>query len=83
MPTEGGEDGWIPATGDADSCEPPCGWWELNLGPLQEQKELLTTNPPLQFLNLNFNLPNISNISCLQVAPFIPDNERTRELTTG
>jgi hypothetical protein len=21
----------------ADGCEPPCGWWELNSGPLEEQ----------------------------------------------
>ena len=32
----------------ADGCEPPCGWWELNSGPLEEQSVLLTTKPSLQ-----------------------------------
>ena len=31
-----------------DGCEPPCGCWELNSGPLQEQSVLLTTEPSLQ-----------------------------------
>jgi hypothetical protein len=29
----------------ADGCEPPCGCWELNSGPLEEQAVLLTTEP--------------------------------------
>ena len=28
-----------------DGCEPPCGCWELNSGPLEEQVVLLTTEP--------------------------------------
>ena len=32
----------------ADGCEPPCGCWELNSGPLEEQSVLLTTEPSLQ-----------------------------------
>jgi hypothetical protein len=35
-----------------DSCEPPCGCWELNSGPLEEQSVLLTTESPLQPQNL-------------------------------
>ena len=31
-----------------DGCEPPCGCWELNSGPLEEQAVLLTTEPSLQ-----------------------------------
>ena len=31
-----------------DGCEPPCGCWELNSGPLEEQSVLLTTEPSLQ-----------------------------------
>jgi hypothetical protein len=31
-----------------DGCEPPCGCWELNLGPLEEQTVLLTTETSLQ-----------------------------------
>jgi hypothetical protein len=32
----------------ADGCEPPCGCWELNSGPLEEQPVLLTSEPSLQ-----------------------------------
>jgi hypothetical protein len=28
-----------------DGCEPPCGFWELNSGPPEEQSVLLTTEP--------------------------------------
>ena len=31
-----------------DGCEPPCGCWELNSGPLEEQAMLLTAEPSLQ-----------------------------------
>jgi hypothetical protein len=31
-----------------DSCKPPCRCWELNLGSLEEQPVLLTTEPSLQ-----------------------------------
>ena len=32
----------------ADGCGPPCGYWGLNSGPLEEQTVLLTTEPSLQ-----------------------------------
>jgi hypothetical protein len=31
-----------------DSCEPPCGCWDLNSGLSEEQSVLLTTEPSLQ-----------------------------------
>jgi hypothetical protein len=31
-----------------DGCEPPCGCWELNSAPLEEQSVLLTSEPSLQ-----------------------------------
>ena len=31
-----------------DGCEPLCGCWELNLGPLEEQSVLLTAELTLQ-----------------------------------
>ena len=31
-----------------DGCEPPCGCWELNSGPPEEQSVLLTAEPSLQ-----------------------------------
>ena len=39
-----------------DGCETPCGCWELNSGPLEEQSVLLTTEPSLQ---PNFKIPVI------------------------
>jgi len=38
-----------------DGCEPPCGFWELNSGPLEEQSVLLTTEPSLQPCNASLN----------------------------
>jgi len=35
---------WDPIT---DGCEPPCGCWELNSGPLEEQSVLLTAELPM------------------------------------
>ena len=37
-----------PRTGVKDSCGPPCGCWELNSNPLEEQQVPLTTEPALQ-----------------------------------
>ena len=37
-----------------DGCEPPCGCWELNSGPLEEQSMLLTSEPSLQPLQTVF-----------------------------
>ena len=31
-----------------DGYEPPCGYWELNSGPLEEQTVFLTAEPSLQ-----------------------------------
>jgi hypothetical protein len=31
-----------------DGCEPPCGCWDLNSGPSEEQSALLTTEPSHQ-----------------------------------
>jgi hypothetical protein len=39
-----------------DGLKPPCGCWELNSGPLQEQSVLLTTEPSLQPWKKNFFL---------------------------
>ena len=38
-----------------DGCEPPCGCWELNSGPLEEVSMFLTAEPSLQPLKLNFH----------------------------
>lgn len=37
-------------TGVADGCEPPCGYRELNPGPLEEQPGLLTSEPPCTWI---------------------------------
>ena len=36
-----------------DGCKPPCGCWELNSGPLEEQSLLLTAEPSLQTPSLS------------------------------
>jgi hypothetical protein len=36
-----------PWTGITENCKQPCGCWELNAGPLEEQKVLLLTEPSL------------------------------------
>lgn len=37
-----------------DGNEPPCGCWGLNSGPLEEQAELLTSEPSPQPLHKDF-----------------------------
>jgi hypothetical protein len=41
-----------PGTGVTDSCELPCGYWELNPVCPEEQTVILTTEPSLQPLTL-------------------------------
>jgi hypothetical protein len=43
-----------------DNCESPCGCWELNWGPLEEQPVLLTTKTSLQPL-LNIFKSKLAN----------------------
>jgi len=38
-----------------DGCEPPCGCWDLNSGPLEEQSVLLTAEPSLQPISQIYN----------------------------
>jgi hypothetical protein len=38
-----------------DGCEPPCGCWDLNSGPSEEQSVLLTTEPSLQSYMVDFD----------------------------
>jgi hypothetical protein len=37
-----------------DGCEPPCGCWDLNSGPSEEQSVLLTAEPSLQLREWSF-----------------------------
>ena len=41
-------------TGVTDNCKLPCGCWELNSGPLEEQPMLLTVESSFQPLALHF-----------------------------
>ena len=45
-----------PGTGVTDSCELSCGCWKLNLGPLEAQQLLLTTETFLQLPLFSFFL---------------------------
>ena len=40
-----------PGIGITDRCDPPCGCWESNLDPLEEQSMPLTSEPSLQDFN--------------------------------
>ena len=51
-----------------DGCEPPCGCWELNAGPLEEQSVLLTTEPSLQLPSLRI-LTDCGIFSILFIEP--------------
>jgi hypothetical protein len=43
---------WSPGPGVINSCELPCGHWELNLGLLELLPVFLTAEPPLQPLEI-------------------------------
>jgi hypothetical protein len=43
-------------------CEPPCGCWDLNSGPLEGQSMLLTTEPSLQ--------PHLNNLNRVESLSF-------------
>jgi hypothetical protein len=43
-----------------NGCEPPCGCWELNSGPLEEQSVILTVDPSLQPRTATLIKENIS-----------------------
>jgi hypothetical protein len=49
-----------------DDCEPLCGCWELNLGPMEEQPVFLTAESSLQ--HLNFGSYEILISFCLLVS---------------
>lgn len=50
-----------PETGMTDSYELPCGCWELNPGPLEEQPVVLTTEPSLS-LTSDFEINAVSDV---------------------
>jgi hypothetical protein len=45
---------YMPEESITDGCEPPCGCWELNSGPLEEQP--LTAEPSFQLKSLICNM---------------------------
>jgi hypothetical protein len=53
----------------AEGWEPPCGCWELNAGPLEEQSVFLTIEPSLQ--PQDFFKKEILNIQSLFVWVYI------------
>jgi hypothetical protein len=52
-----------PGTGVTDSCELPCGCWELNPGPLEDHLVLLVAKPSLQPKNFLMQESVTCNIS--------------------
>jgi len=59
-----------PGTGVTDRCELPCGCWELNLGPLEEQLVFLTPEPSLQPIRYQ-----IQSEACSSVSAFVSLNQ--------
>ena len=57
-----------PGSGVTDGCEPPCGYGELNPGPLEEQPVLLTTDPLFLALSGHLKNPLTDVISLLMIA---------------
>ena len=54
-----------------DGYESPCGWWELNSEPLEEQSVLLTAEPSLQALLLIFKVSFCAAQAELQILLFL------------
>jgi hypothetical protein len=49
-----------------DGCEPPCGCWDLNSGPLKEHSVLLTAEPSLQphlLLRIEFTVGKVEIVT--------------------
>jgi hypothetical protein len=71
-----------------DGCEPPCGCWELNSGPLEEQSMLLTAEPSLQPLNkflkgvlrnlIDEKLASIFYVTSLHLGETLPITKRVK-----
>ena len=53
-----------------DGCEPPCGCWDLNSGPLEEQSVLLTTEPSCQPCSFSSYLVDF----CPEFDSFLPSS---------
>jgi len=51
-----------------DGCQPPCGCWGLNSGPLEEQSVFLSTEPSLQPTPCNSKSCDFLGL-CLSVSP--------------
>lgn len=59
-PVEDRGGSWMPRTGVKDDRELLCGCLEPNSGPPQEQEVLLTVEPSVQLLDLNYCVAVIS-----------------------
>jgi hypothetical protein len=59
-----------------DGCEPPCGCWDLNSGPLEEQSVLLTAEPSYQPEN-----PFLKAVFLAHMNIFLPSHGCTCAMT--
>jgi hypothetical protein len=66
-----------------DGCEPPCGCWDLNSGPLEEQSVLLTAEPShqpdfslleTQLLPLHLKAPALGDLVSLGHRPLVTND---------
>jgi hypothetical protein len=58
-----------------DGCDPTCGFWELNSGPLGKQSVLLTTEPSLQ-LKMSSQYREIEKCGSQSFRVFAAKNEK-------
>ena len=78
VPAEAREGIRLPGTGVSDSCKILYVCWESNMGPLPEQPELLTTEPPLQTQNLSNLRLGYSGCNCVFLYHFC-ENQSLRK----
>jgi hypothetical protein len=62
--------------GVTDSCELPCGCWELSSVPLGEQPVFLTAEPSLQALILLFSITDMYVGLCAYMSAGVPAEAR-------
>jgi hypothetical protein len=74
---EARESGGCPGTGVTDGCQPPCGWWELNLDTMEKLSVFLAAEPFLQLHKHIFNFNFTSKFFSLNINNFIKEENIT------
>lgn len=77
---------WQLESGNVGDCKPPCGSWEPNSGPVEEQQRLLISEPPLQpqlislySLEMSLRAPRYGVSLIILVYPLVETGEAQME----